>query len=118
MDLLLKFAIDFVQHVEAKKMIADYNLIAVVEDCFTDQFAINQCAIGRIKIGNPIARFVSLRIAFAGNSRMEPRGAGIVEPDISFQSATNHDLISLNRNWYRHQFSPKGNQRGPALFLS
>lgn len=36
MDLLLKFSINLIQHLEAKKMISYYDLIAIVENCFRD----------------------------------------------------------------------------------
>lgn len=75
MDLLLKFTIDFIQEVETKEVIADDDLVAVVEGSFGDQFSINCGAISGTEIGYPVTVAIAAAISDGGNARMEPRGA-------------------------------------------
>ena len=46
------------------------------------------------------------------------RRAGIVEADISFDSASNCYCVSFQRDGHSHQLSTKGNQGRPALLRS
>src|SRR6266566_8797845 len=118
MDLLLKFTIDLIQHIEPKKMVSDYYLVAIVEYDVGNQLTINQRAISGTQIGNAIGGGVSFRINFGGNASVQARGAKIIEPDIGFDCTTNYHLVAFQRNWHGHQLSTKRNQRRSTLFLS
>ena len=117
MDLLLKFAIDFVQHVETEEMITDYDLIAVVEVNLGNQLAVDQRAVGRAEIVITILVCLVSGSMRAGDAGMKARSARIVEAHVSFDRATNYYLVSLERNRHRHQFAAKGDERWPAFLL-
>ena len=55
MNLLLEFAINLVEHVEAQHVLADNYLVAVLQESFRDGEPVQQRAIGRTKIGDAIA---------------------------------------------------------------
>ena len=118
MDLLLKFTIDLIQHIEPKKMVSDYYLVAIVKYDVGNQLTINQRAISRTQIDNAIGGDVSFGINFGGNAGVHTRGAKIIEPDIGFDSATNCHLVAFQRNGHGHQLSSKRNQRRSTFLLS
>ena len=115
MNLLLKLAVNLIEHFEPKEMIANSYLVALIEQSFGDELTINQSAIGRFKISYAIARDHGFRIVFSPNARVQSRGTKVVDAHIGFDGTPKDDIVTLKRNWHSHQFATQENQRWPAL---
>jgi len=57
MNLLLEFAIYFIQHLEANQVIPDQELVAVLEKRFVDWLAVQQRSICRIQVDQTVSDF-------------------------------------------------------------
>src|SRR6185295_18668442 len=103
-DLLLKLTIYLVKQVEAKQVITDNDLVAVVQGDLSNARAVNERAVCRSQICNPATRGIAGSIQFSGNASVQTRGAGILESDVGFNRAADDDLITLERDRHGHEF--------------
>ena len=55
MNLLLKLAIDFIQHFEPDELIAHLKLVTIFQKSAVDPFPVKDCAVSRTKVGEAIA---------------------------------------------------------------
>ena len=70
-NLLLKLAVDFVEHFKANEVIADHKLVAVFEKGFVDWLAVQQSSISLIKINQSITLFTRSLVAFGADARVQ-----------------------------------------------
>ena len=118
MDLLLELAINFIKHVEAKQMVADYDLVTLFQRSFGDQLPVDHCAVCGREVSNLAAQDAGIRIPFSSEPGMKARGPGIVNANICFECAAQRDLIALKWNRHRQQLATQRNQCGTRFSLN
>src|SRR6266550_5215846 len=104
MDLLLKLAVNLIEHFKTKEIVTDSYLVTLIEERLFNKLTVEQGTVGRIKIFNFVTRDAGLRISLGTNARMQPRSAKVIDTDICLDRAPQDDFVSLKRNRHSHQF--------------
>ncbi len=71
MNLLLKLAVDLVQHFEANQLIANDKFVSVLQERAIDRLAIKQRAVGRLEIAQTITRLTGAIVTFSVDAGMQ-----------------------------------------------
>src|SRR6267142_143325 len=97
MNLLLELPINLVKHVEAQHVFADNYLVSVMQETLRNGVPVQQRAVSRTKIDDPIADLLCNLIALSINAGMETRRARIVNSNISLEGPSENDFVTLQR---------------------
>ena len=116
-NLLLKLAVDLVEHFKADQLIADFKLVAIMQEGIIDGGAVENRAVGRIEIGQTITRLGGLLARLSRDARMQARSARVAYPHVSFQRATQSYFFAVQRDGHGQQFAAQKDQRRPAFAL-
>src|SRR5712692_8033426 len=116
-NLLLKLAVDLVEHFKADQLIADFKLVAIMQEGIVDGGAVENRAVGRIEIGQTITRLVLLLAWLSRNARVQARSARVAYPHVGFQRATQSYFPAIERDGHGQQFAAQEDQRRPAFAL-
>ena len=115
LDLLLKSTIDLVEELETKKLIADENLVAVVQHDFRNRAAIHERAVGRMEIRDPENCSARRRIDVSADTRMQARRFGVVQTNVRVERAAECDFRPFERDRRGEQFTAEGHEHGPPF---
>src|ERR1700704_1513764 len=118
MNMLLELAINLIEHLETKKMIADFYFVTIIQKSLADRLPIELRAVCRAEIGNLVAHSISAEIALGGDACMLPGGTKVVDANVSLDRPSQHDLVTFKRYRDGHKFTAEENEGRPALSLS
>src|SRR5437016_1386604 len=113
MNLLLELAVNLVEHLEAKKVITNRYLVALVEKCFGDGLTVEQRTVSRIKIAYCVAQAIVFQIGLCTDARMQTRSAKVVNTNICLHRASEDYPIALKWDGYGHQLAAQKDESRP-----
>src|ERR1700682_1836488 len=115
MDLLLKLAVNLVEHLKADQLIANLELVAILQHGLIDPFAVEDSSVGRVEVLQAVSRRASPGIVLGNDTSMQARGARVVDAYVGGERAAQSYLRSFQRNLHRKQFPAQEDQCGPAF---
>src|SRR6267142_3977459 len=115
MNLLLELAVNLVEHLESKEMIANSYFVALVEHSFSDELTIKERAVGGFEISYPVACDHGVRIALSPDARMQSRSAKVIDAHVRLDGAAQYHVVALERNRHSHQLSAQEHEHRAAF---
>src|ERR1051326_323355 len=79
MNLLLKLAIDFVEHLKTDQLLADFELVPVFKIRGFNSIPIQDGAVRRAEIRQAVSRLSSCGIALSRDPRVQPRRPAVAD---------------------------------------
>jgi len=114
-DLLLVGSVDLVEQVKPENVLADRDLIPVLEYLFTDPLTVDQRPVSRTEIGEnelQLVRFLVVPFVYSGVST---RHQGVVHTNVGLKSAAEYNLFSLEWDRNSDQLAAQEYERGPEI---
>ena len=111
MDLLLKLAVNLIEHFEADQLIANFELIAILEHGLIDRFAVKDGSVGRVEVLQSITYQTGGGVGLSDNPSVQARGARVIDTYICIKRPAQSYVCSLQRNLHRQQFAAQEDER-------
>src|SRR6185369_6518265 len=115
MDLLLVFAIDLVQKIKSQNVLADHDLIAILELFSAYSATVKECPVSRFEVGKKVIGSSRNVLDHFFYRCMHSRNLGIVNSDPGFERAPQHNLVPFERDRDSDQVASQKDKRRPKV---
>lgn len=115
MDLPLVLAVDLIEQVKPKDMLADRDLVAVVKDVFGDPLAVDESTIAGLTVGQDVSCVAGFGVADSNDLSVDPRHFAVIDANVRLERSAHSYLFAFERNRDSDQLSAQKNKSGPDI---